>query len=96
MENSNNYEKILEGLKNTPISFDAIISYIGYYNLRIQNIAQKNVSDKTKSLNEIISDIKNNISNIRSEILNNDIKGFIECQVFELFNNYVENINKRR
>lgn len=98
MENSNKYEKIIEDLKNTPISFEAIRSYIEYFSLRIQNIAQKKIESdkKIKNLNETISDIKNQISNIRSEILSNDIKDFIECQVYELFNQHLGNINKRR
>lgn len=97
MENSNNYEEIIEELKNTPISFDAIISYIEYYKLRILRIAQTNESDKKiKSLNEIIADIKNSISNIRSEKLSDQINAFIEDEVYELFNQYVRGRNNRR
>ncbi len=99
MENNNDYyEKILEGLRNNPISFDAIILYIGYYNPEIQNIAlgRDNLDKKSKRLNKIISDIKNQVSAIRFEILSDNIKDFIEYQVYELFNQNVKNKNRRR
>jgi len=99
VENNNDYyEKILEGLRNNPISFDAIILYIGYYNPEIQNIAlgRDNLDKKSKRLNKIISDIKNQVSAIRFEILSDNIKDFIEYQVYELFNQNVKNKNRRR